>query len=158
MKSLKLPMDFGGRLTSGMAGGVAGAAAASLVTGRNFGDTLIASLPSIIGNTVGNLAAEGITSIGRGGVRSPGSGGGQNSPGVADKAVSSGTSADVQALAHASQRQAAEGDDNMETTGLTRPAIKLPDSPHPPGNATAHYELDGTLVITAKERYVSLPE
>lgn len=41
-----------------MAGGVAGAAAASLVTGRNFGDTLIASLPSVIGNTVGNLVAD----------------------------------------------------------------------------------------------------
>lgn len=49
-----------------MAGGVAGAAAASLVTGRNFGDTLIASLPSIIGNTVGEMLGERIAGVGRG--------------------------------------------------------------------------------------------
>lgn len=39
-------------------GGLAGAAAASLVTGRDFGDTLMSSLPSIIANTVGNVIAD----------------------------------------------------------------------------------------------------
>jgi len=50
------PMLGGGVLGS-IGGGLAGAAAASLVTGRDFGDTLISSLPSIISNTVGNLLA-----------------------------------------------------------------------------------------------------
>ncbi|MDR7153236.1 LysM repeat protein [Sphingobium xenophagum] len=53
-----------GRAASGMAGGLAAAAGESLITGNSFGDTLISSLPSIIGNTVGNLAAEKIASIG----------------------------------------------------------------------------------------------
>jgi hypothetical protein len=44
-----------------MAGGIAAAAGESLITGNSFGDTLMSSLPSIIGNTIGNLAAEGIT-------------------------------------------------------------------------------------------------
>lgn len=48
---------------SGVAGSLAAAAATSLVTGSNFGDTIIAQLPSILGNTIGNLAAE-VASIG----------------------------------------------------------------------------------------------
>jgi len=56
----------GGTMISSMVGGIAGAAAESLVTGRNFGDTLIASLPSIIGNTIGNMIAEGVARIGSG--------------------------------------------------------------------------------------------
>jgi len=54
-----------GRAVSGMAGGIAGAAATSLVTGRDFGDTIMAQLPSIIGNTVGNLVAGEISGSGR---------------------------------------------------------------------------------------------
>ena len=55
-----------GRAAAGVAGGIAGAAATSLVTGRDFGDTLISSLPSIIGNTVGSLLATELESRGRG--------------------------------------------------------------------------------------------
>lgn len=57
---LNLPGDAG-RIVNGMAGGLAGAAAESLITGRDFGDTILSSLPSIIGNTIGNLVAEGVT-------------------------------------------------------------------------------------------------
>lgn len=46
---------------SGMAGGIAGAAATSLVTGRNFGDTIVSQMPSIIGNTIGNLVADAVS-------------------------------------------------------------------------------------------------
>jgi len=49
----------------GMLGGIAGAAATSLVKGRDFGDTIMAQLPSIIGNTIGNLVADGVASRGR---------------------------------------------------------------------------------------------
>lgn len=54
-----------GRAGAGMAGGIAAAAGESLITGNSFGDTLMRSLPSIIGNTIGNLAAEGIASAGK---------------------------------------------------------------------------------------------
>jgi hypothetical protein len=47
-----------------MAGGISASAAESLVTGRDFGDTLMANLPGIIGNTIGNLAAGKIASFG----------------------------------------------------------------------------------------------
>jgi hypothetical protein len=46
-----------GRAGSGIAAGLAAAAGESLITGNSFGDTLISSLPSIIGNTIGNLVA-----------------------------------------------------------------------------------------------------
>jgi len=55
---------FGTGLWSSIGGGIAGAAAASLVSGRDFGDTLISSLPSIIANTVGNALAGGGTTRG----------------------------------------------------------------------------------------------
>jgi YD repeat-containing protein len=55
-----------GPIISGMAGGISASAAESLVTGRDFGDTLMANLPGIIGNTIGNLAASKIASIGNG--------------------------------------------------------------------------------------------
>lgn len=50
---------------AGMAGGIAGAASQSLFTGRSFGDTLISSLPSIIGNTVGLAVAQGYAGVQR---------------------------------------------------------------------------------------------
>jgi len=55
---------FDAKVVSGMAGGIAGAAATSLVTGQDFGDTIMAQLPSIIGNTIGNIVAAKIASIG----------------------------------------------------------------------------------------------
>jgi hypothetical protein len=57
----------GGRIVSGVAGGLAASAAESLVTGRDFGGTVTANLPGIIGNTVGNLVADGIAGHGRNG-------------------------------------------------------------------------------------------
>lgn len=45
---------------SGLAGGTAGAATKSLIDGSSFGDNLVATLPSIIGNTIGNMVAGGI--------------------------------------------------------------------------------------------------
>jgi YD repeat-containing protein len=48
---------IGNSFVSGMAGGVAGAATRSLLTGTDFGDNLLADLPSIIGNTIGNAIA-----------------------------------------------------------------------------------------------------
>ncbi|AHE55635.1 DUF6531 domain-containing protein [Sphingomonas sanxanigenens] len=45
---------------SGAVGGVAGAAATSLILGRSFGDTIISSLPSIVGNTIGGLVANAV--------------------------------------------------------------------------------------------------
>lgn len=52
---------YGNQLISGMAGGIAGAAGQSLITGNDFGDTLMASLPSIIGNTIGNIVADKVS-------------------------------------------------------------------------------------------------
>ncbi len=50
-------MWTGGGIVGGAAGGVAASAAEALVTGRDFGDTLLSNLPGIIGNTIGNLVA-----------------------------------------------------------------------------------------------------
>jgi YD repeat-containing protein len=79
----------GGQTVSGMAGGLAASAAQSLVTGRDFGDTLMGNLPSIIGNTIGNLVAEGIAGSGRGSeankpIRMAQNGAGPRMPGQAD--------------------------------------------------------------------------
>jgi YD repeat-containing protein len=48
---------------SGMAGGIAGAATRSLLEGSDFGDNLMAVLPSVIGATIGNLIAGQIPKI-----------------------------------------------------------------------------------------------
>ncbi len=45
---------------TGMAGAVAGAATRSLITGTDFGDNIIATLPDVIGSTIGNLVAGGV--------------------------------------------------------------------------------------------------
>ena len=55
----------GGSLATGMAGAIAGAAARSLINGTDFGDNILATLPDVIGNTIGNLVADGVTSMGR---------------------------------------------------------------------------------------------
>jgi hypothetical protein len=46
-------------LISGMAGGIAGAAARSVVEGTSFGDNLMRALPDVIGSTLGNAIANG---------------------------------------------------------------------------------------------------
>ena len=48
---------FGDRLAGGMAGALAGGAARSLTDGTDFGDNVLAALPDVIGNTIGEWAA-----------------------------------------------------------------------------------------------------
>lgn len=55
----------GQTLAVGMARSIASAATRSLATGTSFGDNIIATLPDVIGNTIGSMAAKGIASIGR---------------------------------------------------------------------------------------------
>lgn len=45
---------------SNMAGGIAAAAARSLVEGTNFGDNLMSVLPDVVGSTIGSIVARGI--------------------------------------------------------------------------------------------------
>jgi hypothetical protein len=47
----------GGRFVASMADALANAATRSVIDGTDFGDNIIAALPSVIGNTIGNLAA-----------------------------------------------------------------------------------------------------
>jgi len=49
---------------SGSAAAVASAAARSLLTGTDFGDNILRALPDVVGQTIGNLAATEIASIG----------------------------------------------------------------------------------------------
>lgn len=56
---------IGERALSGMAGALAGAATRSLVTGTSFGDNVLATLPDVIGQTIGSLAAEGVAQSGQ---------------------------------------------------------------------------------------------
>lgn len=56
----------GRQILAGTASGIAAAAARSVVTGTSFGDNVLAVLPQVIGNTIGNLVAEGVASAGRG--------------------------------------------------------------------------------------------
>ena len=51
---------FGGRLAANTAGGLVNAATRSLANGSDFGDNIMAALPDIIGNTIGNLVADGV--------------------------------------------------------------------------------------------------
>ncbi|WEJ98121.1 MAG: LysM peptidoglycan-binding domain-containing protein [Candidatus Sphingomonas phytovorans] len=48
---------FEGRIVSGAAGALAGAATRSLLDGSSFGDNILAALPDVIGSTIGNLVA-----------------------------------------------------------------------------------------------------
>ena len=60
--------SIGGYLSqagAGVAGAIAGAATRSLIDGTDFGDNVITTLPDVIGNTIGNFAADRIASIGR---------------------------------------------------------------------------------------------
>lgn len=46
---------------TGGAAAIAGAAARSLLDGSDFGDNLVAALPDVIGSTIGNMVAKGVT-------------------------------------------------------------------------------------------------
>ena len=48
---------FGGSLLSGAAGAIAGGAARGLIDGTSFGDNVLATLPDVIGSTIGNAIA-----------------------------------------------------------------------------------------------------
>ena len=62
---LDMSTSLSGQFVSGMAGAVTGAAARSLLTGSDFGDNILRTLPDVIGNTIGNLAAGEIAGSGR---------------------------------------------------------------------------------------------
>ncbi len=64
VRSNDLKLSAVNRSLSGVAGSLAGAAATSLVTGSNFGDTIVAQLPSILRFTAANFAAEEVASWG----------------------------------------------------------------------------------------------
>jgi hypothetical protein len=51
---------LGANLVGGVAGSIAGAATRSLITGTDFGDNILADLPTTIGNTLGNAIAGAI--------------------------------------------------------------------------------------------------
>ncbi len=57
----------------GLIGGIAGAATRSLIEGSSFGDNLITALPSVIGSTIGNAIAGGLSAqpSGNGDSKSP---------------------------------------------------------------------------------------
>ncbi|WP_206364461.1 hypothetical protein [Sphingomonas pokkalii] len=55
-----------GLLARNAAGGLANAAARSVLEGSDFGDNVVAALPDIIGNTIGNLVARSVAGGGRG--------------------------------------------------------------------------------------------
>jgi len=63
--AVRLP-GVGGRVLSGVAGSVAGGAARSLVDGSSFGDNVLAALPGVIGQTIGELVAGALGSTGGG--------------------------------------------------------------------------------------------
>jgi YD repeat-containing protein len=52
------------RFVSGMASDIANAATRTLINGSDFGDNIIAVLPDTIGQTIGNLVAEGALGVG----------------------------------------------------------------------------------------------
>jgi len=56
---------FEGRLLSNTAGGLANAAARSLLDGTSFGDNILAALPDIIGQTIGGMVADQVAGSGK---------------------------------------------------------------------------------------------
>jgi len=83
---------LGGKIIRNTAGGIANAASRSAIDGTDFGDNLIAALPSVIGNTIGNLVAQGVAGGGpsSSGTRAQGSAGGAT---VAGRSGASGSGA-----------------------------------------------------------------
>jgi hypothetical protein len=53
---------YGQQLATGAAAATAGATTRRLITGTGFGDNILATLPDVIGSTIGNLVAGGIAS------------------------------------------------------------------------------------------------
>jgi hypothetical protein len=89
-----------GRIAGNVAGGLAAAAARSLITGTDFGDNVMAVLPSVIGQTVGGLLADRAARAGSSGGSEETDGGGPNSPTAADNAstTTQGNAAAQQAI------------------------------------------------------------
>jgi hypothetical protein len=86
--------SFGGNLARNAVGGLANAAARSLIDGTDFGDNVMAALPDIIGQTLGNWVADGIQSMG--GDRGGGAGNGANAArSAADVPAAEGDSQDI---------------------------------------------------------------
>ncbi|MBL8535997.1 MAG: hypothetical protein JNM59_01195, partial [Hyphomonadaceae bacterium] len=54
------PGNIAGHLVSGTARAIAAGAARSLIDGSNFGDNVLAALPNVIGQTIGEMVAGGI--------------------------------------------------------------------------------------------------
>jgi hypothetical protein len=51
---------YGAQLLSGTASAIANAATRSLIQGTDFGDNILASIPDVIGATLGNMIADGV--------------------------------------------------------------------------------------------------
>ena len=62
---------YGQRAVSGTAAAIAGATARSLLTGTDFGDNLLATLPDVIGSTIGNMAADAVLTSSNGSASQP---------------------------------------------------------------------------------------
>jgi YD repeat-containing protein len=54
---------YGEQMVVGAAGALAGAAARTLIDGSDFGDNIMATLPEVIGNTLGNAFADGVAKL-----------------------------------------------------------------------------------------------
>ena len=50
-----------GNIAANFVGALAGAGVATLINGRDFGDNLLSVLPSVLGQTIGNAVAEGVS-------------------------------------------------------------------------------------------------
>jgi len=61
IKGLNSLGRFGDHLATNMAGGIANAAARSVLNGTDFGDNLLAALPDVLGETLGNMIASGVS-------------------------------------------------------------------------------------------------
>jgi len=56
---------FGGNVLRSTAGGLANAASRSVINGTDFGDNIVAALPDMIANTIGNLVADAVAGDGK---------------------------------------------------------------------------------------------
>jgi len=104
---------LGGKIIRNTAGGIANAASRSAIDGTDFGDNLIAALPSLIGNTIGNLVAQGVV----GGDRS--SSGTQRTAERQRDAASEG----LRAYAGVLNKMRGLGDGGIDPAALEMPAI-----------------------------------
>jgi hypothetical protein len=68
LKSLNVNKSIGNHLSHAgvsAASAIAGAATRSVLTGTSFGDNVMAVLPDVIGSTIGNVIANGVSSAGK---------------------------------------------------------------------------------------------